>query len=64
MFKICVFAGTTEGRRLVEFLKEQQAEITACTATEYGGELIEPSETLKVLAGRMDEPHMEELFGA
>lgn len=62
MVKICVFAGTTEGRRLVEFLKEQNAEITACTATEYGGELIEPAEGLSVLTGRMDEPRMEELF--
>lgn len=62
MFKICVFAGTTEGRRLIEFLKEQNAETTACTATEYGGELIEPAERLNVLAGRMDEPRMEELF--
>lgn len=62
MIRICVFAGTTEGRRLVAFLKEQDAEITACTATEYGGELIEPAGRLSVLTGRMDEPHMEELF--
>lgn len=64
MVKICVFAGTTEGRRIIDFLKEQDAEITACAATEYGGELIEPAERLRVLTGRMDEPHMEELFRA
>lgn len=64
MYKLCVFAGTTEGRRLVEFLREQDALITACAATEYGGELIEPSERITVLTGRMDEPHMEDLFAS
>lgn len=62
MVKICVFSGTSEGRRLVEFLKEQDAETTACTATEYGGELTEPAERLTVKAKRLDEPEMEELF--
>lgn len=62
MYKLCVFAGTTEGRRLVDFLKEQDASITACAATEYGGELIEPSAGLQVLTGRMDAAEMAELF--
>ncbi len=64
MVRICVFAGTTEGRRIIDFLKEQDAAVTACAATEYGGELIEPAERLSVLTGRMDEPRMEELFNA
>ncbi|MCR5808863.1 MAG: precorrin-6A reductase [Clostridiales bacterium] len=63
MYKLCVFAGTTEGRRIIDFLREQEAQITACAATEYGGELIEPSERINVLTGRMDEQGMEELFG-
>lgn len=62
MFKLCVFAGTSEGRRIVDFLKQQEALVTACVATEYGGELIEPGENLTVRSGRMDEPEMEELF--
>lgn len=62
MFKLCVFAGTSEGRRIVDFLKQQEAHITACVATEYGGELIEPGENLTVRSGRMDEDEMEELF--
>ena len=36
MKKICVFAGTTEGRKLVEFLSGQPVEVMACVATEYG----------------------------
>lgn len=62
MYKLCVFAGTTEGRRLIDFLREQDALVTACVATEYGGELIEPAERLVVHTKRMDMPQMEELF--
>ena len=40
MYKLCVFAGTADGRQLVERLAGQ-AEILACAATEYGGELLE-----------------------
>ena len=62
MSKLCVFAGTSEGRRLVDFLSAQDAQVFACVATEYGGELIEPAAGLHVLAGRMDAAEMEELF--
>ena len=62
MYKLCVFAGTTEGRRLVELMREQDVRITACVATEYGGELIEPADGLRVLTGRMEAAEMEELF--
>ncbi|MBQ2191974.1 MAG: precorrin-6A reductase, partial [Clostridia bacterium] len=62
MFKLCVFAGTSEGRRIVDYLRQQDALITACVATEYGGELIEPAERLTVRSGRMDEPEMEDFF--
>ena len=36
MCNICVFAGTTEGRELVEFLAGQPVLATVCVATEYG----------------------------
>ena len=36
MCNICVFAGTTEGRELVEFLAGQPVQATVCVATEYG----------------------------
>ena len=39
MNKVCVFAGTTEGRKLVEFLSGQPISVTACVATEYGESL-------------------------
>ena len=62
MKKICVFAGTTEGRKLVEFLSAQDCLVTACVATEYGRTLIEPGKNLTILTKRLDDSEMEELF--
>ena len=61
MYRLCVFAGTADGRQLVERLAGQ-AEILACAATEYGGELLEEIPGVEVSAQRLDENQMEELF--
>lgn len=62
MCKLCVFAGTTEGRELAELLAGQPVSVTACVATEYGGALLESREGLTVAAGRLSEAEMENLF--
>ena len=62
MYKICVFAGTTEGRELVEFLSTQPVSVTACVATEYGETLLSPRENLTISAQRLTVIEMEELF--
>ncbi len=62
MFKLCVFAGTTEGRRLIEFLSDKPARVLACVATEYGETLIRPAQNLAVSAKRLDEGEMQALF--
>jgi len=36
--KVVIFSGTTEGRKLSRLLAEAGAEVTACVASEYGGE--------------------------
>lgn len=60
--KICVFAGTTEGRELIEFLSgQEQVSITACVATGYGKELLAPAGNLTISARRLDEGKMEQL---
>ena len=59
---ICVFAGTTEGRRLIEYLAASDVNITACVATEYGEVLIEKHDTVTIHTGRLDLPQMIELF--
>lgn len=53
MYKICVFAGTTEGRELVEFLSSQPVRVTACVATEYGETLLPTADNLTISARRL-----------
>lgn len=62
MYKICVFAGTTEGREIVEFLSFQQVEVTACVATEYGEMLLPKAGNLHISAQRLTEAEMKALF--
>lgn len=54
MNKFLIFAGTTEGRKLTEYLSGQSAFVYACTATPYGEELLPERDNLKVIAKRMD----------
>ena len=63
MYKICVFAGTTEGREVVSFL-QGQAEVYACAATEYGQTLLPQGEQVTVSAVRLSQEEMEALFRA
>lgn len=62
MYKAIVFAGTTEGYALCEFLAENRLSVYACAATEYGGSLLQENEFLHVSAGRLKTEDMEELF--
>lgn len=62
MYKLCVFAGTTEGRELVELLADAPVEVTACVATEYGEALLPPRERLTVSNRRLTEEEMEALL--
>ena len=61
MCKICVFAGTAEGRELVEFLSTQNLFVTACVATEYGETLLQEAENLTISRKRLTEREMGEL---
>lgn len=62
MYKAIVFAGTTEGYALCEFLAENRVSVYACAATEYGGSLLQENEFLHVSAGRLKTEDMEDLF--
>ncbi len=60
-----VFAGTTEGRLLCEWLAARGVRARAYAATEYGGELICDLPGVEAHTGRLDEQEMEtELAGA
>ena len=62
--KICIFAGTLDGRELAELLCSAGLDVTVCAATEYGGELLEGGSVrdLKVRTGRMTEEEMKTFF--
>ena len=64
MCKICIFAGTSEGRSLIEALTGRGAAITACVATEYGEVLLGQRSDVRILAGRMNMEEMTALLRA
>ena len=57
MKKICLFAGTTEGRRLAEALHKSY-DLTVCVATEYGEVLLDGIYYITVHTGSMDSAQM------
>lgn len=59
--KICIFAGTTEGRQLASLLKDA-ASLTVCVATEYGEIMLDGIDGIDVRTGRLDEVEMERYF--
>lgn len=60
--KILLFAGTTEGRKLAEYLVDREVEVHACVATSYGESLLPKSRFLSVSHDRLDEGQMKELI--
>ena len=53
MSKICIFGGTTEGRKLAEFLSRQPCDVMVCVATDYGQTLLPEAEHVSVSARRL-----------
>ena len=65
MYKLCLFAGTAEGRELAALLGEQKnIAATVCVATEYGRTLLPESERLTVMTGRMEAEGMAQMLEA
>ena len=58
MYKVIVFAGTTEGYALSQFLSRHQIPVCACVATEYGSKALEEDTCLHVKTGRMTAEEM------
>ena len=61
---IAVFAGTQEGRELIERFKELHVPVYASTATDYGNELILPYSKLHLRAGAMNSEEMKDWLKA
>lgn len=54
MCKILIFGGTTEGRNLSEYCIKNGIKAYVSVATEYGANLLDGSESVKKLIGKMD----------
>lgn len=54
MKQILIFAGTTEGRQLAEYIKNLDVKAYVSVATDYGRECLGELENADVIAGRMD----------
>ena len=60
MNNLLIFAGTTEGRELAEFLDRQGVSCDVCVATEYGEQLLDGHTTgHRVHRGRLTQEEME-----
>lgn len=62
MCKVIVFAGTTEGRQIAEFLEKRQVSAHICVATEYGEQLLGDNKHLEISHERFNQGQMEELI--
>lgn len=62
MSEILIFAGTTEGRLLAEFLNRQKVPACVCVATEYGGQLLEENTYLEISHTRLNQEQMQQLI--
>jgi len=60
--KMIVFAGTTEGRILSEFAKRHQIDSIFCVSTEFGRQLIEEDEHVKVSSKRLGEDGLRDMI--
>ena len=61
--EVLVFGGTVEGRHIVEWLSGLGCcSVVSCTATEYGGQLIEGLDGVQTLVGPLDASAKERLM--
>lgn len=65
---IVLFAGTTEGRLLAEYLQELNQPFVICVATGYGRDLLEDicrpdhAGCMEIRQGRLDVTEMEQML--
>ena len=62
MYKVLLFAGTTEGVLLAEYCGSAGLPACVFTATEYGASRIAPQASLTIRDGRLQQEDMERVF--
>lgn len=62
MKKILVFAGTTEGYEITEFLAAHQVPVHMCVATDYGSTRFKQEGSLTISHDRLNEEEMQDFI--
>ncbi|MDE7198612.1 MAG: precorrin-6A reductase [Lachnospiraceae bacterium] len=62
MSEVLVFAGTTEGRRLSEYLAKKRVSHTVCVATQYGEGVLGENPFVTVHRGRMSREEIRDFI--
>lgn len=62
MCKILIFGGTTEGRELGEFCVKNKIQTYISVTTDYGADLLEESDFLHIITGKMNCVEMSEFI--
>ena len=62
MNNVLIFAGTTEGRKLAEYLNKSGLTIHVCVATEYGSSILPQGKNITVSSIRLNTDEMEKLI--
>jgi len=60
--RVIVFAGTTEGRRIVQYLGNTGIDVLACVATDFGRQLIDETDHIKVSSERLGDEGMRNIL--
>ena len=64
MYKVVIFGGTTEGRLLCEYCKDENIPVLYCVATEEGAQPVQSLKNTDVHIKRLDAIEMTELLRA
>lgn len=64
MCKILIFGGTTEGRLLSEYCERNGMAADVSVATDYGAKMLSDKGSVRILTGRLDVSHMQELISS
>ncbi|AIZ56601.1 putative cobalt-precorrin-6Y C(15)-methyltransferase [Candidatus Methanoplasma termitum] len=60
--RVILFAGTTEGRRIAQYLDNAGIDVLACVATEFGRQFIKESDHVKVSSERLGGEGMRRIM--
>ena len=60
--RVIVFAGTTEGRQIAQYLGKAGVDVLVCVATEFGRQFVKESDRVKVSSERLGEEGMRRIM--